>query len=67
MRWFLKELLSGRDSVSSTRFKSLIALIVSIIYTFYGENAEILIVWVVAAFVPQGVQKFAERRNGLNG
>lgn len=55
-------LLTDNDGNFSTmRVMSFIALLTAIAITFTNPTFDILMIWVVAAFAPKAIQKFAEK------
>jgi len=47
---------------SSMRVMSFIALMIASILSFRGITYDILMIWLIAAFAPKAIQKFAERK-----
>ena len=47
---------------SSMRVMSFIALLIASVLSFKGVTYDILMIWLIAAFAPKAIQKFAERK-----
>ncbi len=58
----MKLFTDNDGNFSTMRAMSVIALFVAVAVTFFKDPTfDILIIWVVAAFAPKAIQKFAER------
>lgn len=67
---FIEMMSDESGGISTMRVMSFLALIMAFIVTMYGlinnkEVLDVLLVWLVAAFAPKAVQKFAETKNGI--
>ena len=68
----MKSMFCGTDGkISNIRVMSFISLAVACFITIkgifaVGVQADILIIWITAAFAPKVIQKFAEKGKGDN-
>jgi hypothetical protein len=57
----MRKLFEDSDGNFSTiRVMSVLAFVFAVIFSFTGAPFEVITIWVVAAFVPKAIQKFAE-------
>ena len=47
--------------LSAMRIYCLVALVVAVALAFTGGSLEMIILWLVAAFAPKSIQKYAEK------
>lgn len=52
----------NEGNFSSIRLFSFIALVIAGVLSFKGSDFDITTIWLVAAFAPKTIQKFAEKK-----
>lgn len=57
----MKLFTDNKGNISTMRIMSMIALFTGIALSFTSSEFNIITIWVVAAFAPKAIQKFAER------
>jgi len=61
MKKIIQIFQENNGTMSSMRVYCFIALIVAAILSFNGGSFEMIILWLVAAFAPKSIQKYAEK------